>query len=377
MEDKVFDTTSDIIRSISDIISLTTPSSDNFTSDIKAAKAYADNLDDNIIDYEFNHIKDCNDVKGSIYTLGKLIKDLNQNKVNIELPNSVPKVINRDIDRVNDSISANTTDIDFINTGIDPSMADSIKNAMEIKPGGIPSLNNNLVIGVEDTLRLGSKAANLIDSDYLKEHEDLLRNNLDLVPGKYIEDQNTHTWDNVLLGNSDAKMRATACEEIATYNALITAGIKADINDFISITRAAEENGTVWGGTLGETPSSIEDYLSNYKFMDGKGNVKPAFNIETTTSNNPTIINNMGKSGKNFIASVYNDKTTIWGQIHTVNITKVGDKYYVHNGKMDGEVSKGYENLYDAIIDIQGNGMGKPLKVIKITNNSSNLNRGK
>jgi len=157
MEDNVFDTTSDIISSISDIISLTTPSSDNFTSDIKVTRAYADNLDDNIIDYEFNHIKDCNDVKGSIYALGKLIKDLNQNKVNIELPNSVPKVINRDIDRVNDSISANTTDIDFINTGIDPSMADSIKNAMEIKPGGIPSLNNNLVIGVEDTLRLGSK----------------------------------------------------------------------------------------------------------------------------------------------------------------------------------------------------------------------------
>lgn len=81
-------------------------------------------------------------------------------------------------------------------------------------------------------------------------------------------------------------------------------------------------------------------------------------------------INAFGEEYDTVIISFFNDQDNVFGQIHTVNVSKEDGKYYSHNANWIDEnkryvQSDPYDSLWDIVIDIAGRD-AKPVSVIGI-----------
>lgn len=163
--------------------------------------------------------------------------------------------------------------------------------------------------------------------------------------GSYIENQSQ--WENVKFGCSpNSNMSYSGCEIIATYNALSALGESTSADTMVNMISTYEKDGAALFGEFGTSPHAIENYMKD-----------AGYQVQTTTSTDAEKINAIGDNSDVIIATVYNDKNNITGQIHTVCITKTPEGNYVaHNtGKYNGkkyEESEKVSTLNEAINQI-------------------------
>lgn len=157
--------------------------------------------------------------------------------------------------------------------------------------------------------------------------------------GEYIENQ--YYWKDVKFGISD--MSYSGCEIIATYNALKALGEPVSEQTAVDLIAMYENNGAVLGGKFGSSPYAIEDYFR-----------EQGYDVMTTTSQDPSIINKIGEDCDTVIVNAYNNKDDITAMIHTVSITKEEGTYSVHNAyyvdsNNNYAAKDGYGTLQEAI----------------------------
>ena len=160
--------------------------------------------------------------------------------------------------------------------------------------------------------------------------------------GSYIENQSE--WGNVKFGCSpNSDMSYSGCEIIATYNALSALGENTSADTMVNLISSYEKNGAALYGEFGVAPNAIERYMKN-----------AGYQVQSTISLDQGKINEIGENSDVIIATVYNNKNDITGEIHTVCITKTqGGNYMAHNTgkKINGKYieSANVKTLYDAL----------------------------
>ncbi len=138
------------------------------------------------------------------------------------------------------------------------------------------------------------------------------------VPGEYVENQ--AEWKNVRFG-SKYTMSYSGCEILAVYNALISLGEKPDGSTLADLISAFEKKGAVLKGMFGTSPKELENY-----FRDA------GYQVTCTESRKSADWEILSKNSDTVIATFYNDGRNIFRQVHTVNISKDEDGFYIHNG---------------------------------------------
>ena len=165
----------------------------------------------------------------------------------------------------------------------------------------------------------------------------------------YIEEQ--HNYTDMYYGNKTISF--CGCEIIATYNAIYDLTGKHDIS-FPEMINEFEKDGIVLSGFFGTAPRAIEDYLKNHGF-------------KTISSSKKEEYDKIGEESDALILTLYNDKYDIFNMVHTINITKKNNKYYIHNNGY-----KSYLEPYNSIMDILlriNSGDAKDIFLIGIINN--------
>jgi len=165
----------------------------------------------------------------------------------------------------------------------------------------------------------------------------------------YIENQ--HNYDDMYYGNKTISY--CGCEIIATYNAIYDLTGTHTIT-FPEMIKSFEENGIVLGGQFGTTPRSIEEYLNKQGF-------------KTVSSTKINEYDKIGEISDALILVKYNDKYNIMNMVHTVNITKKGGKFFVHNNGKNCHLV-GYGSITDLLEKID-DGKAKDIFLIGIFKN--------
>lgn len=187
--------------------------------------------------------------------------------------------------------------------------------------GIIPSfIPNRIVVGAFSLMAVFSghikKATRL---SHFNENTQLLEkaDNAFFMAREYIENQNL--WDKVKFGShKKSNMAYSGCEIIATYNALISMGdIGTGITDLI---RQFEKKGNALKGGFGIAPAYPAKYLKEKGYL-----------VKRLTTRKKEKINAFGSVHETFLVTFYWDKADITKQLHTVNISKNNEKYFVHN----------------------------------------------
>ena len=129
----------------------------------------------------------------------------------------------------------------------------------------------------------------------------------------YIENQ--HDYNDMYYGNKTISF--CGCEIIATYNAIYDLTGKHEI-DLPEMINDFEKDGIVLSGFFGTAPKAIDDYLKKHGF-------------KTITSSKKEEYDEIGEKSDALILTVFNDKYDIFNMVHTINITKNGNKYFMHN----------------------------------------------
>lgn len=158
--------------------------------------------------------------------------------------------------------------------------------------------------------------------------------------GFFIENQSQ--WGNVKFGCSpNSDMGYSGCEIIATYNALSALGEPTSANTMVNLISAYEKDGAALFGEFGTSPHAIENYMKN-----------AGYQVQSTTSLDKEQINEIGENSDVIIATVYNDKKDITGQIHTVCITKTQEGNYVPHNIGKSKSNNNISTLNDALKEI-------------------------
>ena len=129
----------------------------------------------------------------------------------------------------------------------------------------------------------------------------------------YIENQ--HEYTDMYYGNKTISF--CGCEIISAYNALYDLTGNHNIS-FPEIINEFEKDGIVLSGFFGTAPRAIEDYFKNHGF-------------KTISSTKKEEYDKIGEESDALILTLYNDKYDIFNMVHSINITKKENKYYVHN----------------------------------------------
>lgn len=140
------------------------------------------------------------------------------------------------------------------------------------------------------------------------------------VPDAYIENQSE--WEKIRFGvGRHQSMSYAGCEIIATYNARKALGALVSKRFMAELINAYEARGAALWGAFGVAPTMIADYFK-----------KNGFQVETADGADAEAAEEIARNSKVMIATAYNDKNDITGQIHTVCITKNRDGHFVlHN----------------------------------------------
>ena len=144
----------------------------------------------------------------------------------------------------------------------------------------------------------------------------------------YIEDQCNY-YD---MKYGDRTISDSGCQIIATYNALydLTGEINPNFPDMIDY---FEKDGIIFHGFFGTAPQAIEKY---FKYLG----------FETMSSTEKEDYTNIQDNCDAFVFTYYNDIDDIMDMIHTINISKINGKYFLHNS------GYGYLREYDSILDV-------------------------
>ena len=165
----------------------------------------------------------------------------------------------------------------------------------------------------------------------------------------YIEDQ--HNYTDMYYGNKTISF--CGCEIIAVYNAFYDLTGKHDIS-FPEMINDFEKDGIVLSGFFGTSPRAIDDYFKEKGF-------------KTLCSSKKEEYDEIAERTYALILTLYNDKYDIFNMVHTVNITKKDNKYYVHNNGYNSCLEP-YNSISDLLLRIN-NGNSKDIFLIGIFKN--------
>lgn len=110
----------------------------------------------------------------------------------------------------------------------------------------------------------------------------------------------------------------SGCGVIAAWNALISMSDRSV--DFIDLISIFEKKGIVLKGKLGVSPMAMLKFFK-----------KSGYKTSRITSRNPEKIKSFGYAWDTFVVTFYWDKNDVFQRLHTVNISKKEDKFYIHN----------------------------------------------
>ena len=162
----------------------------------------------------------------------------------------------------------------------------------------------------------------------------------------YIENQ--HDYTDMYYGNNTIAF--CGCEIIATYNAIYDITGRHDIS-FPKMIDSFEKDGIVLSGYFGTAPRAIEDYLNKNGF-------------KTISSMKKEEYDEIGKKCNALILTKYNDINNIGNMVHTINITKKDEKFYIHNNGYKSYLEP-YLSISDILLRIN-NGKAKDIFLIGI-----------
>ncbi len=166
---------------------------------------------------------------------------------------------------------------------------------------------------------------NRIRELHFEENTRLLAERSDeLFKGKrHIENQ--ADWSEVRFGShKKSNMSYSGCEIIATYNALHS--LSDDDFGMPALIRYFEQKGIALKGGFGITPAAA------IKFFRRRG-----YEVKRITTRNKEAIDLLGGQYQTFIVTFYWNVDNIKDQLHTVNISKEPDGFYIHNNYCKGE----------------------------------------
>lgn len=171
----------------------------------------------------------------------------------------------------------------------------------------------------------------------------------------FIEDQNN--YGDMKFGK--VSMRHSGCEIIAVFNALHNLIGEHDCSLPELITEF-EKDGMVLSGKFGTAPKAIMDYFYRQGYdvslETREGNFKRLADISDT-----------------LILTMYNDKTDITKEVHTVNISKTQGEFCAHNVYCNGLVVGPFDSI-NKLIESINDGKAKGISLIGIKNKSLDEN---
>ncbi len=209
-------------------------------------------------------------------------------------------------------------------------------------------IGNGVIIAAMQFLRLLGRHGAMYAASQIKLNESNL-GKLDMEdyggPGHYMEKQRLLT--DIYLGMST--MDEAGCEVIAVYNLLTSLGMTEHtlprlIEDF-------EKDGIMRSGRFGVSVRAMYDRLKAL-------GLKPCMTVKKDR------MKELLNSSRAAILTLYNDRTTIGEQIHSVCITRDGG-YYIHNMYGDGSVLGPYEDMDDIVRRLRS-GRTAPIALIGV-----------
>ena len=157
--------------------------------------------------------------------------------------------------------------------------------------------------------------------------------------------ENQAEWEGVIFGShKKSDMSYSGCGIIATYNALMGLGDKSATMPYLI--SYFERNGIALKGGFGISPSAF------HKFFRNRG-----YEVKKLTTRNREAYRRLGKEYSSFIVTFYWNAENIKEHLHTVNISKEPDGFYIHNNYCRGEggsyKSQGpYRSLDEAVYNL-------------------------
>ena len=142
----------------------------------------------------------------------------------------------------------------------------------------------------------------------------------------YIDNQSQ--WKDVLFGKRD--MAYSGCEIMAVYNALYALGKGSGYKLIAELIEEFEKSGAAMGGIIGSSPTSIKRHLKKHGIKSRIVWQEDKLDPDTDLA----------------IVTVYNDKNTLYSQIHTITFTRDENGFSAHNAYSR---QKYYTTLKDAI----------------------------
>ncbi|MDE5717526.1 MAG: hypothetical protein K2I53_07925 [Lachnospiraceae bacterium] len=166
------------------------------------------------------------------------------------------------------------------------------------------------------------------------------------APDAYIENQSE--WKKIRFGvGRRQSMSYGGCEIIATYNARKALGAPVSKKFMAELIDAYEARGAALWGAFGVAPTMITAYFR-----------KNGFQVKAADGADAEAAEEIARNSKVMIATAYNDKNDITGQIHTVCITKNREGQFVlHNAYYRDEKgrfreSRPYMTFWEAVSHI-------------------------
>ena len=212
-------------------------------------------------------------------------------------------------------------------------------------------VSNGIVLGVMQIMRFLQRRGYKYAADHLMENKRRLneiQNEAAPDSEKYIEDQKS--YKNIRLGKSD--IAVAGCEVIATYNVL--RALKMTQVSFAELISDFEKDGIIYGGRFGVAASAMRDRLK-------------AAGLDTVMTTDKGKMGGLLKDSEVSILTMYNDRTTIGAQVHSVTVTGTDDEhgYYVHNVHGDGKVYGPFSDWSDLIKRLNDGRIG-PISLIGV-----------
>ena len=138
----------------------------------------------------------------------------------------------------------------------------------------------------------------------------------------YIENQ--AELNEIYFGtHKKSNLSYSGCEIIATYNALTS--LMDNSATLPYLIRYFEQKGITLKGGFGISPSAP------YRFFKNRG-----YDVKKITTRNKEAIRSLGEQYQTFITTFYWNVENIKDQLHTVNISKEPNGFYIHNNYYRG-----------------------------------------
>ncbi len=155
----------------------------------------------------------------------------------------------------------------------------------------------------------------------------------------YLEDQ--HALTGFPFGRT--RLDRSGCGVIAAYNALhqLCPDAPAGPDALLAIRREILRDGMLWNGRLGTAPQSLAAFLRRRGFT-----VRTARSLPRAAE--------LARTCPCLILTVYNDRTDLSEDIHTIHIEKSAAGLTAHNALLDGSVLGPYPDLSSLLAALHG-----------------------